>query len=62
MHDLLTVWTERKGLALIGATALLYAVVLVPFNQLDLTVAGISIRPGAALPVLFGILFGPAAA
>jgi energy-coupling factor transport system substrate-specific component len=62
MHELLSVWTERKGLALIAATALLYALFLVPFNQLALTAAGISIRPGAALPILFGILFGPAAA
>ncbi len=62
MHELAIVWTERKGLAWIAATALFYALILIPFNQLGLTVAGISIRPGAALPVLFGILFGPAAA
>ena len=62
MHELAAVWTERRGLAWIAATALLYAMILVPFNQLDLHVAGISIRPAAALPVLFGILFGPAAA
>lgn len=62
MHELLSAWRDRKGLALIGATALLYALVLVPFNQLALTFAGISIRPAAALPVVLGILFGPAAA
>jgi len=60
MHELVAIWTERKGLAWIGATAFIYALVLIPFNQLALTVAGISIRPAAALPVLFGILFGPA--
>lgn len=62
MHELAAVWTERKGVVWIAAIALLYALILIPFNQLGWTVAGISIRPAAALPVLFGILFGPAAA
>lgn len=62
MHELAAVWTGRRGLAWIAATALLYALILIPFNQLDLTVAGIYIRPAASLPVLLGILFGPAAA
>jgi len=62
MHELVRVWTERKGLILIGASALIYALVLIPFNQVQWVVAGIAIRPAAALPVVFGILFGPAAA
>lgn len=62
MHELAAVWTERKGVIWIAVTALLYAMILIPFNQLGWTVAGISIRPAAALPVLLGILFGPAAA
>jgi energy-coupling factor transport system substrate-specific component len=43
-------------------TAILYALVLIPFNQIHWDVAGIPIRPAAALPVVFGILWGPAAA
>jgi len=62
MHELVRVWTERKGLILIGASALIYALVLIPFNQVQWVVAGIAIRPAAALPVVFGVLFGPAAA
>jgi energy-coupling factor transport system substrate-specific component len=62
VHELARVWTERKGLVLIAATAILYLLVLIPFNQLQWVVAGIAIRPAAALPVVFGILFGPAAA
>ncbi|HQK55821.1 MAG TPA: QueT transporter family protein [Methanolinea sp.] len=62
MHEMATVWTNRKGLLWIAATALLYALILIPFNQVGLTVDGISIRPAAALPVFLGILFGPAAA
>ena len=62
MHELAEVWTDRKGLILIGVSALIYALVLVPFNQVHWDIAGISIRPAAALPVVFGILWGPAAA
>lgn len=62
MHELAAVWTERKGLLWIAVTAFLYALILIPFNQSGWTIAGISIRPAAALPVLLGILFGPAAA
>lgn len=62
MHELAAVWTERKGVVWIAVTAFLYALILIPFNQFGWTVAGISIRPAAALPVLLGILFGPAAA
>jgi energy-coupling factor transport system substrate-specific component len=62
MHELAAVWTERKGLAWIAVTALLYALLLIPFNQIHWVLAGISIRPAAALPVIFGILWGPAAA
>jgi energy-coupling factor transport system substrate-specific component len=62
MHELLRVWTERKGLSLIAASALIYALVLIPFNQLQWSIAGIAIRPAAALPVVLGIIWGPAAA
>jgi energy-coupling factor transport system substrate-specific component len=62
MHELLRVWTERKGLILIAASALIYAFVLIPFNQLQWNIGGIAIRPAAALPVVLGIIWGPAAA
>ena len=62
MHELVKVWTERKGLALIAMNALLYALCLIPFNQIHWDIAGISLRPAAALPVVCGILWGPAAA
>jgi len=62
MHELAGVWTDRKGLTWIAVSALLYALALIPFNQLHWDVAGIPIRPAAALPVVFGILWGPAAA
>ena len=62
MHELAGVWTERKGLICIAVSALVYALVLIPFNQLHWDIAGIPLRPAAALPVVFGILWGPAAA
>ena len=62
MHELVRVLTERKGIIWVAATAVLYALVLVPFNQAGFVVAGIPVRPAAALPVVLGILFGPAAA
>ncbi len=62
MHELVAVWTDRKGLKWIAVSAVLYALALIPFNQLHWDVAGIPIRPAAALPVVLGILWGPAAA
>lgn len=62
VHELVEAWTNKKGRLLITVTALSYAAVLIPFNQAHWVVAGIPVRPAAALPVLFGILWGPAAA
>jgi len=62
MHELLAVWMQKKGLKLIAVNALVYALLLIPFNRLNWVVAGIPLRPAAAIPVVCGILFGPAAA
>jgi len=62
MHELIGVWTDRKGLTWIAVSALLYALVLIPFNQYHWVIAGITLRPAEILPVVFGILWGPAAA
>lgn len=62
MHELAGVWTDRKGLTWIAVTALFYAIILIPFNQYNLQIAGIGLRPAAVLPVVCGILWGPAAA
>jgi len=62
VHELADVWTDRKGLCWIAVTAFLYALILIPFNQYHWDIAGISLRTAAVLPVVFGILWGPAAA
>jgi hypothetical protein len=43
---------------LIAVNALIYDLLLVPFNQLHGVVAGIPVRPAAAIPLVCGILFG----
>lgn len=62
MHELLAVWMNKKGLKLIAVNALVYALLLIPFNRINWVIAGIPVRPAAAIPVVCGILFGPAAA
>ena len=62
MHEILRVWTKWDGLARIAGCALLYTIFLVPFNILQANFFGIPFRPAAALPVVLGIFFGPAAA
>lgn len=62
MHELVAVWTDRNGLKWIAVSAILYALVLIPFNQLQWVIWDIPVRPAAALPVFLGILWGPAAA
>ena len=62
MHELAEVWTRKRGLTWIAVTAILYALVLIPFNLVHWDIAGIPIRPAAALTVVLGILWGPAAA
>ncbi len=62
MHELAAVLTDRKGLTWIGINAVFYVLVLIPFNQYSWEIAGIGLRPAAVLPVVCGILWGPAAA
>ncbi|HEX3002449.1 MAG TPA: QueT transporter family protein [Methanoregula sp.] len=62
MHELAAVWTDRNGRIWIGATALFYVLVLIPFNYPGIDIFGISLRPAAFMLVTLGILFGPAGA
>jgi hypothetical protein len=62
MHELAAVWADRNGRIWIGATALFYVLLLIPFNYPTVSIFGISLRPAAFMPVPLGILFGPAAA
>jgi hypothetical protein len=63
MHELAEALADRKGLAWIAVTAFFYVLVLVPFNQYHQEVFfSIALRPAAVVPVVAGILRGPAAA
>lgn len=62
MHELAAVWADRNGRIWIGATALFYVLLLIPFNYPSVDIFGIALRPAAFMPVPLGILFGPAAA
>lgn len=62
MHELISVWTDRNGRIWIGATALFYVLVLIPFNYPGIDIFGFSLRPAAFMLVTIGILFGPAGA
>lgn len=62
MHELLRVFTDRKGLTWIAVTAFFSILVLIPFNQYHGEIAGITLRPAAVLPPVCGILWGPAGA
>ena len=62
MRELIACWKHTRLIVLIGLCGALYVAVLLPF-KIAVIIPGITeIRPGAALPIVFSIFFGPAAA
>jgi hypothetical protein len=59
---LFTMWKQPRLVVLTAVIAAIYAVSLVPFKILTLVPGITEIRPGAAIPVLCSLLFGPPAA
>jgi len=62
MKDIFTVWKETKQIVMVAVTAAIYAGMLIPFKPIQIIPGLTELRPASAIPVLFGILFGPAAA
>jgi energy-coupling factor transport system substrate-specific component len=62
MRELIQCWQQTRMIVLIGLCAALYVAVLLPFKIATLIPGITEIRPGAALPVVFSLFFGPAAA
>ncbi|HID95231.1 MAG TPA: QueT transporter family protein [Candidatus Latescibacteria bacterium] len=62
MRELLDMWRYTKMVVLVGLAAGLYAAVLIPFKPITIIPGFTEIRPAAVLPVVFSLLFGPAAA
>ncbi len=62
MRELLACWQNTRMIVLIGLCAALYTAVLFAFKWLPIVPGLTEIRPGASLPIVFSIFFGPAAA
>jgi energy-coupling factor transport system substrate-specific component len=55
-------WGNTRMVVLAALTAALYAALLIPFKPIPIIPGFTEIRPAAAVPLVFGLLFGPAAA
>ena len=62
MKEVFKMWKSTKMVVLVALCAGLYAAVLIPFKALVLIPGITEFRPASALPVVFGLLFGPAGA
>jgi energy-coupling factor transport system substrate-specific component len=62
MRELVRCWQHTRMIVLIALCAALYVAILLPFKIATIVPGITEIRPGAALPIVFSIFFGPAAA
>ncbi|MFC4540537.1 QueT transporter family protein [Halosolutus amylolyticus] len=62
MRELVTMWRDTRMIMLVAVVAAVYAALLIPFAGLVLVPGITAVRPGNVIPVIFGLMFGPAAA
>lgn len=62
MKETLTMWRYTKMVVLTALTAAVYTALLIFFKGIPLIPGFTEIRVGTVIPVVFGILFGPAGA
>jgi energy-coupling factor transport system substrate-specific component len=62
MKEVFTQWKYTKMVVLTALTAAVYAAVLFPFKIATIIPGLTEIRPGVAVPIVFGLFFGPAGA
>ncbi|MDO4265428.1 MAG: SpoIIE family protein phosphatase [Eubacteriales bacterium] len=63
MRDILCVWTDRQCLKRMLISGALFLILAAPFRALFNLIPGVTeIRPANVLPVVFGLLWGPAGA
>ena len=62
MRELLTMWRETRMVMLVAVVAATYAATLFVFAGLVILPGFTGVRPGAVVPVVFGLMFGPAGA
>jgi energy-coupling factor transport system substrate-specific component len=62
MRELFTMWQNTRMIVMTAISAAAYVAVLLPFKGFVIIPGLTEVRPGAAIPVVFSFLFGPAAA
>lgn len=63
MNEILAVWKDKGSLKRMAVSGILFLVVAAPFRALFNLIPGVTeVRPANVLPVVFGILWGPAGA
>ena len=62
MREAFTMWRHTKMVVLVALTAAVYAAILIPLKGIPLIPGITELRPANVVPVVFSILFGPAAA
>jgi energy-coupling factor transport system substrate-specific component len=62
MREVFTMWRHTKMVVLVALTASVYAAILIPLKGIPLIPGITEIRPANVVPVVFSLLFGPAAA
>ncbi len=62
MRDAIVMWRSTKMAVLAALCAAVYAALLIPFKAIPLIPGFTELRPGNVVPVVAGLLFGPAAA
>ncbi|MBU1627857.1 QueT transporter family protein [bacterium] len=62
LRETITMWKHTKMVVLVAITAAVYAGLMIPFKGIQFIPGFAELRPASAIPITFGILFGPAAA
>lgn len=62
MRELITMWRDTRMIMLVAVVAAVYAAVLIPFAGFTIIPGITSVRPANVFPVIFSLMFGPAAA
>jgi energy-coupling factor transport system substrate-specific component len=62
MRDVIYMWKYTKMVVLVALTAAVYAGTAVPFKGIQIIPGFAELRPAGAIPVVFGLIFGPAGA
>ncbi|WP_233553930.1 QueT transporter family protein [Halococcus sp. IIIV-5B] len=62
MREAFTMWRDTRMIMLVAVVAAVYAAILIPFKAFQIIPGFVSVRPANVFPVIFGLMFGPAAA